>query len=108
MLFRSVADVYGSRALGLVLTGMGEDGLRGSEEINRAGGRVVVQDEASSVVWEMPGRIVGAGLADAVVALNALAGELIRRTGKSLDDGGVTPRREQECSCSFRVDLQPA
>jgi two-component system chemotaxis response regulator CheB len=82
-LFRSVADVYGSRALGLVLTGMGEDGRRGSEEINRAGGRVVVQDEASSVVWEMAGRVARAGLADAVLPLNSLAGELVRRTGRS-------------------------
>jgi two-component system chemotaxis response regulator CheB len=82
VLFHSVADVYGSRALGLVLTGMGEDGRRGSEEINRAGGRVVVQDEASSVVWEMAGRVARAGLADAVLPLNALAGELVRRTGR--------------------------
>jgi len=82
VLFRSIAEVYGSRALGLVLTGMGEDGRKGSEEINRAGGRVIVQDEASSVVWEMAGRIASAGLADAVLPLNALAGELIRRTGR--------------------------
>ena len=82
VLFHSVAEVYGSRALGLVLTGMGEDGRRGSEEINRAGGRVVVQDEASSVVWEMAGRVARAGLADSVVPLSALAGELVRRTGR--------------------------
>jgi len=61
---------------------MGEDGRRGSEEINRAGGRVVVQDEASSVVWEMAGRVARAGLADAVLPLHALAGELVRRTGR--------------------------
>jgi two-component system chemotaxis response regulator CheB len=82
VLFRSVAEVYGSRALGLVLTGMGEDGRKGSEEINRAGGRVVVQDEATSVVWEMAGRVANAGLADAVLPLSALAGELVRRTGR--------------------------
>jgi two-component system chemotaxis response regulator CheB len=82
VLFRSVAEVYGSRALGLVLTGMGEDGRRGSEEIVRAGGRVIVQDEASSVVWEMAGRVANAGLADAVLPLTAIAGELVRRTSR--------------------------
>jgi len=80
VLFRSVADTYGPRALALVLTGMGQDGLRGSEAISRAGGRVLVQDEATSVVWEMPGLVAGAGLADAVLPLGELANELRRRT----------------------------
>jgi len=83
VLFRSVAEAYGPRGLALVLTGMGQDGLRGSEEITRAGGRVLVQDEATSVVWEMPGLVAGAGLADAVLPLGQLAGELQRRTARS-------------------------
>ena len=82
-LFRSVAETYGPRGLALVLTGMGQDGLRGSEEITRAGGRVLVQDEATSVVWEMPGLVAGAGLADAVLPLGQLANELKRRTARA-------------------------
>ena len=81
VLFRSVADTYGARALGLVLTGMGQDGLRGCQEIARAGGRVLVQDEATSVVWEMPGGVARAGLAAAVLPLGDVAGELMTRTG---------------------------
>ena len=80
VLFRSVAEAYGPRALALVLTGMGQDGLRGSEAIAQAGGRVLVQDEATSVVWEMPGMVACAGLADAVLPLGELAAELRRRT----------------------------
>ncbi len=83
VLFRSVAAVYGTHALGLVLTGMGEDGLHGSQEITRAGGRVIVQDEATSVVWEMPGRVANAGIADAVLPLGAVAAELMRRTART-------------------------
>jgi len=89
VLFKSIAETYGPRGLGLVLTGMGQDGLRGSEEITRAGGRVVVQDEASSVVWEMGGLVVNAGLADAVVPLSQISSELQRRTergGTGADD----------------------
>ncbi len=82
-LFRSVAEVYGARALGVVLTGMGDDGLRGSEAITTAGGRVIVQDEATSTVWEMPGRVVSAGLADAVLPIGNMAAELIRRTTRA-------------------------
>jgi two-component system, chemotaxis family, protein-glutamate methylesterase/glutaminase len=63
VLFRSVAETYGGRVLGLVLTGMGADGARGSAEIVRAGGSVFVQDEATSVVWGMPGAVAAAGLA---------------------------------------------
>jgi two-component system chemotaxis response regulator CheB len=91
VLFRSVADAYGSRALALVLTGMGQDGLKGCEQITAAGGRVLVQDEATSVVWEMAGLVARAGLADAVLPLGELAGELTRRTSRASasDDRGA-------------------
>lgn len=78
-LFRSVAAAHGNRTLALVLTGMGQDGLRGAEVIRQAGGQVLVQDEASSVVWGMPGAVATAGQADAVLPLDGIAGELIQR-----------------------------
>ena len=68
VLFRSVASVYGPHVLAVVMTGMGQDGVRGCEEIRAAGGQIIVQDEASSVVWGMPGFVVKAGLADQVAA----------------------------------------
>jgi two-component system chemotaxis response regulator CheB len=79
VLFRSVAATYRSGALGVVLTGMGQDGLRGSELIHEAGGQVIVQDEASSVVWGMPGFVARAGLASRVLPLNAIADDITRR-----------------------------
>jgi two-component system chemotaxis response regulator CheB len=79
VLFRSVASLYGSGALAVVLTGMGQDGLRGAEAIRVAGGHVVAQDKASSVVWGMPGFVARAGLADAVLPLDAVAAEIGRR-----------------------------
>jgi len=82
-LFRSIAETYGSRALGVVMTGMGQDGLRGCQAIRAQGGQVVVQDEATSVVWGMPGFVMRAGLAEKVVPLGELAGEIVRRTRKS-------------------------
>jgi two-component system chemotaxis response regulator CheB len=84
VLFRSVASAYGSGALAVVLTGMGQDGMRGCEAIREAGGRVLVQDEDSSVVWGMPGAVVRAGLADKVLPLDQLAKEINRMTGRSL------------------------
>lgn len=81
-LFRSVSEVYGARALGIVMTGMGQDGLRGCEDLARTGARVVVQDEASSVVWGMPGYVARAGLADRVLPLDEIAGEIIRRCAR--------------------------
>jgi len=80
-LFRSAVELYHERVLGVVLTGMGHDGLRGAEEIVQAGGQVLAQDEASSVVWGMPGYVANAGLADAVLPLDDLAREIIRRVG---------------------------
>jgi two-component system chemotaxis response regulator CheB len=78
VLFRSVAEVYGGSAIGVILTGMGQDGLLGVERLREAGGYIVAQDEASSVVWGMPGAVVHAGLADAVVDLRCLAFEIER------------------------------
>ena len=79
VLFRSVAQAFGANVLGVVLTGMGADGTRGSAEIRGAGGEVIVQDEASSVVWGMPGSVVAASLADRIFPLAGMAAEVVRR-----------------------------
>ncbi|HET9188787.1 MAG TPA: chemotaxis response regulator protein-glutamate methylesterase [Acidothermaceae bacterium] len=81
VLFRSVASVYGNGALACVLTGMGRDGLKGAERIRAAGGRILVQDQASSVVWGMPGAVAQAGLANDVVPLEKVAETLINAVG---------------------------
>lgn len=78
-LFRSVARVYGAGTLAVVMTGMGKDGLRGCEAIRHVGGQILVQDQATSVVWGMPGTVANAGLADAVLPLNRLAAEVSLR-----------------------------
>lgn len=77
-MFRSVAKVYGSGVLGLILTGMGADGARGCEALVQAGGHFVVQDEESSVVWGMPGAAAATGLADQILPLNQI-GPWVRR-----------------------------
>ncbi len=77
VLFRSVASVYGAGSLGVVLTGMGQDGLRGSQVLQEAGGRILAQDQASSVVWGMPGAVVSAGVADQVIDINHMAQAII-------------------------------
>ena len=79
VLFRSVGEVCGGEAIGVILTGMGQDGLRGVQTMKAGGALVIAQDEASSVVWGMPGSVVNAGLADAVVALDQVVPEILRR-----------------------------
>jgi two-component system chemotaxis response regulator CheB len=78
-LFRSAAKVYGAATMAAVLTGMGTDGLAGSRSIHEAGGTVLAQDEATSVVWGMPGRVTQAGIAAATLPLDSIAEELTRR-----------------------------
>ena len=73
VLFRSAAQRWGARTLAVVLTGMGSDGTRGAHEIDRAGGRVIAQDEASSVVWGMPGAVVASGMRCEVQPLSGIA-----------------------------------
>lgn len=74
VLFRTAAQAYGSGLLGIVLTGMGVDGLNGARAIVTGGGSVIVQDEESSVVWGMPGAIAREGLAAAVLPPVEIAG----------------------------------
>ncbi len=79
VLFRSVASAYGAGCLGLVLTGMGNDGLKGCEQMRRAGGNIFVQDEPSSVVWGMPGFVARAGLAERILPLDMIGPALVGR-----------------------------
>jgi two-component system chemotaxis response regulator CheB len=92
VLFRSVANVYGPHALAVVMTGMGQDGFRGCEDIQAAGGHVVAQDEESSVVWGMPGFVARAGIADAIVPLGRLSEEILDRVQRSRQEHAIAGR----------------
>jgi two-component system chemotaxis response regulator CheB len=91
VLFRSVAHCYGPSALAVVLTGMGHDGLLGCGAIREAGGDVLVQDEPTSVVWGMPGFVAKAGLANQVMPLEHLGGEIRRRVALGVRVVGAMP-----------------
>jgi len=77
-LSRSAVTAYDGAVLALVLTGMGSDGRNGAAEVRAAGGTVIVQDQASSVVWGMPGAISQAGLADEVLPLDRIPEAIAR------------------------------
>jgi two-component system chemotaxis response regulator CheB len=79
VMFRSVAALYGASAFATVLTGMGHDGRGGAKVLRDAGAEVLAQDEATSVVWGMPGAVVGASLADEVLPLDKIAAYLVNR-----------------------------
>jgi two-component system, chemotaxis family, protein-glutamate methylesterase/glutaminase len=78
VLFRSAALACSGRLLAIVLTGMGTDGLAGCRAVRAAGGAVVVQDAATSLIWGMPGAVANAGLADKILPLSAIPGEMLR------------------------------
>ena len=77
-LFTSAIDVWQGGILAVVLTGMGSDGMRGGKDIVAAGGSVIAQDEATSVVWGMPGAAANAGICAAILPLNQIAPKLVR------------------------------
>lgn len=83
VLFKSVARAYGGAALGVVLTGMGQDGLHGSRQMIAVGGLVIVQDQATSVVWGMPGHVAEANLADAILPIDEVGDEVVQRVKDS-------------------------
>ena len=89
VLFRSVAAACGAGVLGVVMTGMGADGVLGAQNIRDAGGDVIIQDEASSVVWGMPGLVQASGLADAAYPVDQLAAEITRRVLQSRAPGAL-------------------
>ncbi|GIE80066.1 chemotaxis response regulator protein-glutamate methylesterase 3 [Actinoplanes philippinensis] len=79
VMFRSVAALYGGSCFATILTGMGQDGRGGAKVLRDSGAEVLAQDEATSVVWGMPGAVVAAGLADEVLPLDRIAGALVNR-----------------------------
>lgn len=87
VLFRSFAKTYGAQALAVILTGMGQDGLKGCEQIKELGGSILAQDRASCAVWGMPGAVMDAGLAQAALSLPQIAGEISTISDKA------TPRQ---------------
>jgi len=82
LLIEDAARVYGRRLLLVVLTGMGNDGLRGAQEVRRQGGRVLVESEESCTVYGMPRAIVDHGLADGVLTLDRLAEAITQEAGR--------------------------
>jgi two-component system chemotaxis response regulator CheB len=89
VMFRSVAALYSGSAYATVLTGMGQDGRNGAKVLRDAGAEILAQDEATSVVWGMPGAVVGAGLADEVLPLDRIAPFLVNRV-KAARSAAVT------------------
>jgi two-component system, chemotaxis family, protein-glutamate methylesterase/glutaminase len=83
VLFRSAANVFGAGVLGVVLTGMGSDGLNACRKIRELGGTVLAQDEVTSTVWGMPGAVANAGLANRILPLDMIAQEILRITAQS-------------------------
>ena len=112
VLFRSAAEVYGGGTLAVVMTGMGQDGLRGCQAISAEGGQIVVQDEASSVVWGMPGFVARNGLADEVVPLDDLATVITRRATRTRPPAAarssLTPRSAVQPARPSRLPVLPA
>jgi two-component system chemotaxis response regulator CheB len=82
VLFRSVAPIYGAATLAVILTGMGHDGLAGCQLLRAGGAEIVAQDQATSVVWGMPGAVAEAGLADLVLPLDRVASHVVSRAAQ--------------------------
>ena len=78
VLFRSVAQNVGFNSIGVILTGMGDDGAGGLKEMQEAGAQTIAQDEKTSVVWGMPGEAVKRGAADKILPLERIADALMR------------------------------
>jgi two-component system chemotaxis response regulator CheB len=86
VMFRSVAQNVGPNAIGVLLTGMGDDGARGLKEMHDAGAHTIAQDEATSVVWGMPGSAVRLGAVDHVLPLRNISGRLLEVASSHMKD----------------------
>lgn len=88
VLFRSVAHYFGGNVLAVVMTGMGHDGLKGCQLIKEQQGQIIVQDEATSIVWGMPGAVAAAGIADEILPLNNIGYAINQRVNRIRRDYG--------------------
>ncbi len=93
VLFRSVADVYGSRAIGVIMTGMGQDGLTGTRLLKGKGAVIIAQDKDSSVVWGMPKFVAEEGLADRICALQEIEPAILEMSGFARHAPRPAPRK---------------
>jgi two-component system, chemotaxis family, protein-glutamate methylesterase/glutaminase len=93
VLFRSAAAALGGEAVAVVLTGMDCDGSKGLRPLKRAGAHVIAQDEASNVVWGMPGAAVRAGVVDQILPLDRIAAAVLTRAAAGQSDTPGSPRR---------------
>ena len=80
-MFETLADATGGHALGIVLSGMGRDGVEGATKLVQAGGAIIAQDEATSAVWGMPRAVVEAGLTDIVLPPAEIASRIALHAG---------------------------
>ena len=78
LLLTSAAEVYKENCMGIILTGMGNDGVLGMDEIRRNGGRTIAQDEATSIVFGMPREAIESGCVDKIIALDKISREMLR------------------------------
>lgn len=81
VLFHSLAESHGSKAVGIILTGMGEDGARGLAHLHDEGGHTIAEDSSTAIIWGMPGAAVARGAVDEQLPLHAIAGRLIEMAG---------------------------
>ncbi len=102
VLFRSAVAMWGGATLAVMMTGMGQDGLRGCQDVRAAGGQIVVQDQASSVVWGMPGAVAEAGLAEKILPLPDLAPEIVRRLRGARPARAATTTQASETARTVR------
>jgi two-component system, chemotaxis family, protein-glutamate methylesterase/glutaminase len=107
-MFSSAVAALGDRVLGVVLTGMGNDGLTGAQQIHDAGGRVLTQDEATSVVWGMPGIVARAGIAEQILPLDRVIPAIVEATAGSPRNGGLDHRRTRDRRRRLPRRHQPA
>ena len=104
ILFRSLANVYGSHCLAVILTGMGRDGTAGCRALKESGAEILVQNESSSIVWGMAGSVVGSGLADSVLSLQNIAQTIIKRTiGPRIQSFGARHEMENQTSAGANL-----
>lgn len=89
VMLRSAVEAYGGDIMAVILTGMGKDGLKGCETLSQAGGRIIVQDQESSIVWGMPGSVANAGLASAILPVSGLA-RAVRNTLLDMPSRGAS------------------